>query len=183
MKKTLLNALLVCCCVVLCTGALLTAQAQAGGHAPPPPPNHPPGSPGGAGLGGKIVGERNSDSKATNKTNITRNGIMLGPPGRWWDDRGFVQSIGLSREQQRRMDVIFNANKPIIIAAYKDFEKQQAAVQALSKSGNVDKTQLFAAIDATSQARAALEKANTEMLLQIRGQLDPGQMSKLETLP
>jgi Spy/CpxP family protein refolding chaperone len=178
MRKPLLNTLLVCCCVVLFTGALLSAQAQAG-HAPPPPP---PGGGHAGGWGGN-GGVNNAGSLSTNNANITRNGIKLGPPGRWWDDRGFVQTLGLSHDQQKKMDVIFNTNKPIIIAAYKDFEKQQAAVQALSKSANVDKNQLFAAIDAANQARAALEKANTEMLLQIRGQLDSGQVNKLESMP
>ena len=183
MKRTFLKTLLVCCCVVLWTGALISAQAQAGGHPPPPPGGgHPPGGWGGGNGVGNNPGNVNSP-KAANAHNVTRNGIKLGPPGRWWDDRNFVQSLNLSRDQQKKMDVIFNANKPAIIAAYKDFEKQQAVVQSLSKNANVDKTQLFAAIDSANQARAALEKANTEMLLQIRAQLDPGQVSRLEDLP
>jgi hypothetical protein len=42
---------------------------------------------------------------------------------------------------------------------------------------------LFAAIDAVSQARAALQKATSQMLLQIRQQMDPGQIQKLKVLP
>ena len=110
-------------------------------------------------------------------------GIKLGPPGRWWDDKTFIHEIGLSAAQQKKMDSIFNANKGAIIDTYKAFEKQQAALQALSKNPQADKAAMFAAIDAVSQARAALEKANTQMLLQIRDQLDAAQMEKLERLP
>jgi Spy/CpxP family protein refolding chaperone len=81
------------------------------------------------------------------------------------------------------MDAIFDANKPGIIRTYLAFEKQQAALNALSKSRQVDQARLFAAIDAVNQARAALEKANTQMLLQIRAQLTPDQLAKLDNLP
>jgi Spy/CpxP family protein refolding chaperone len=81
------------------------------------------------------------------------------------------------------LDAIFDANKPEIIRTYLEFEKQQAALDALSKSPTVDKSRMFAAIDAVNQARASLEKANTQMLLQIRAQLSPSQLAKLDSLP
>jgi len=81
------------------------------------------------------------------------------------------------------MDSIFNANKPAIVDTYKTFLKQQAALAAISKDPNLDKAKLFTAIDAVNQARAALEKANTQMLLQIREQLNAGQVARLENLP
>jgi Spy/CpxP family protein refolding chaperone len=118
------------------------------------------------------------------RANVTSpNGIKLGPPGRWWDDKTFVHAIGLSRDQQKKMDTIFNANKPAIIETYKTYEKQQAALAAISKDPNADKEKLFAAIDAVNEARAALQKANTQMLLEIRQQLDAEQVEKLERIP
>ena len=93
-----------------------------------------------------------------------------------------VHAIGLSNEQQKKMDVIFNANKPAILAAYKSYLAEQAKLDALSKQSQVDQSRMFAAIDAVSQAKASLEKANTLMLLQIRQQMEPDQVTKLETL-
>ncbi len=190
MRRRMLKTWLICCCVACCFGSLV-AQGP-GGHPPGPPPGsapgsgpggHPPGfPPGGAappsnGGGGGI-------GAPPRRANVTsQNGLKLGPPGRWWDDKSFVQAVGLSREQQKKMDTIFNQNKPAIIETYKTFEKQQAALAAISKDPNADKAKLFAAIDAVNEARAALQKANTEMLLEIRQQLDAGQVERLEKIP
>ena len=52
----------------------------------------------------------------------------------------------------------------------------------LEKLPQVAQARVFAQIDAVSKARAQLEKTTTEMLLQIRGQMEPGQIVKLEQL-
>jgi Spy/CpxP family protein refolding chaperone len=109
--------------------------------------------------------------------------LQLGPVGRWWDDKTVVKTIGLRKEQQQKMDAIFNANKPTIVASYKAFLSEQSKLDSLNKDPNVDKARLFAAIDSVSQARASLQKATSQMLLQIRGEMDPDQISKLEKLP
>ena len=108
--------------------------------------------------------------------------MQLGPVGRWWDDKSVTQSIGLQRAQQQKMDSIFNANKPAILSTYKTFLSEQAKLNALNKNPNVDQTQLFNAIDSVNQARAALQKATAQMLLQIRQEMKPDQIEKLEKL-
>jgi Spy/CpxP family protein refolding chaperone len=100
--------------------------------------------------------------------------------GRWWDDRSVVRAVGLNRQQQKKMDAVFEANKPAILATYKTFLSEQAKLDALTKQIDVDTTRMFAAIDAVNQARASLEKANTQMLLQIRQQMEPEQIQRLE---
>jgi hypothetical protein len=45
-----------------------------------------------------------------------------------------------------------------------------------------DELDALSAIDAASQARASLQKANAQMLLDIRRELDPDQIDKLEKL-
>jgi hypothetical protein len=93
-----------------------------------------------------------------------------------------VRTVGISHDQQKKMDTIFDANKPAILATYKTFLSQKAKLDAMSKQSNVDQQAMFAQIDAVSQAHAALEKANTQMLLQIRQQMDADQITKLEKL-
>jgi hypothetical protein len=80
------------------------------------------------------------------------------------------------------MDGIFNANKPAIVGSYKAFLREQSKLDAISKDPKVDQERMFAAIDAVSQARTALQKATTQMLLQIRQQMAPDQVEKLEKL-
>jgi Spy/CpxP family protein refolding chaperone len=173
-------------CLFLCAGASKGAYGQGpGGHPPSGPPggrvsSGAPGAPGNSNVPGNSNGPGNASRQASV---TTANGVKLGPPGRWWDDRATTQAVGLRKDQQKKMDVIFDASKPAIISAYVAFQKQQTALNELSKSPQVDKAKIFAAIDSVNQARAALEKANTQMLLQIQAQLDPAQLAKLESLP
>jgi hypothetical protein len=80
------------------------------------------------------------------------------------------------------MDGIFNANKGAILSSYKALLSEQAKLDKLNKDPQVDKARLFEAIDAVSQARASLQKATSQMLLQIRQQMDAEQIAKLEEL-
>lgn len=125
-------------------------------------------------LPGSKAGEPNNPA--------TRSGLQLGPVGRWWDDRGVAETIGLRKDQRKRMDSIFNANKPALIESYQALEREQNKLSSLSQAQQLDKTRMFQSIDAVNQARAALEKANTEMILQLRQALDADQLQKLERL-
>jgi Spy/CpxP family protein refolding chaperone len=111
-----------------------------------------------------------------------RPGVQFGPVGRWWDDKSVVRTVGLTTDQQRRMDTIFNASKPAILASYQNYLKEQAKLSALSHNPQATQDSTFAAIDAVNQARAALQKATAQMYLQIRQQMKPEQIQKLETL-
>jgi Spy/CpxP family protein refolding chaperone len=165
--------------------AVALGQGPGSNHPPGGPPgNHGPGGPPGPGGGPPPNGaSANTPNSALRGSVTTRSGLKLGPPGRWWDDKTVSAMVNLRKDQQKSMDAIFNANKPAIIATYKTFEKEQANLNSVSGTAQVDKSQMFAAIDRVNQARAALEKANTEMLLQIRNQLDPAQIAKLESIP
>ena len=184
----------LCGCLLLCLGVSAFAQGPGGGGHPPGgggmPGGHMPGFPGGSGGPGGFPPHNNPGNMPSvtptpprSPSITTSNGIKLGPPGRWWDDKEFIRAIGLRKDQQKKMDAIFNENKPSIIETYKAFEAEQAKLDAISKDTPVDKARMFAAIDAVNQARAALAKANTQMLLQIRDELDATQVAKLEKLP
>jgi Spy/CpxP family protein refolding chaperone len=110
-------------------------------------------------------------------------GVQFGPVGRWWDDKSVVRTIGLTNDQQRRMDTIFNANKPAILATYQTYLKEQAKLNALSHNPQATQADTFAAIDAVAQARTALQKATAQVYLQIRQQMSPDQIEKLGKLP
>ena len=168
--------------LIFCVGLAAAAAAQGKPPAPPPPPGGPPGTHGPGGPGGPPNGPPPSGPPPGAPANASGNAQNFGPVGRWWDDKAVVQHIGISHDQQKKMDVIFDANKPAILGAYKTFLAEQAKLDALGKQPQVDQTKMFAAIDAVSQARAALQKANTQMLLQIRQQMAQDQIEKLEKL-
>ena len=143
-----------------------------------------PGGPGSLGNPGEPKHPHHTDrEKGRNATAPPRNSLQFGPVGRWWDDRSVTQAIGLRREQQRRMDAIFDAHKPAILDSYKGFLKAQNNLASVNKDPQANKDRLFSAIDAVNQARASLQKATSAMLLQIRGEMAPDQIDKLEKIP
>jgi Spy/CpxP family protein refolding chaperone len=109
-----------------------------------------------------------------------RPGLQVGPPGRWWDDRGFAKNIKLRPDQQTRMDQIFEQNRGALINRFQSVMQAQAQLDALASSPSPDEAALFAQIDRVAQARAELEKANTHYLLQLRKEMDADQIQRLE---
>ena len=176
---------MLCCllCLAVAPCARSLAQGEGGDHDRDRPGG--PGGPGGLGGQGGPGGPkepRHADRGKGRAANAPHNALQFGPVGRWWDDRSVVQSIGLRREQQKRMDAIFDANKPAILDNYKGFLKAQSNLTTVNKDPQANKDRVFAAIDAVNQARASLQKATSAMLLQIRKEMDPDQVNKLEKI-
>jgi Spy/CpxP family protein refolding chaperone len=173
---------LVGACLALMAGHYAAAQNKGPGGGPggPPPAPHGPGGPNGPPSNGPTGNQPPANSGGGGTSRTTRGGSQFGPPGRWWDDKTVTSTIGLRRDQQKKMDAIFDANKSAILSSYKTLLSEQAKLDELNKQPQADTTRLFATIDAVNQARASLQKATTEMLLQIRGQMEPDQIVKLE---
>lgn len=109
-----------------------------------------------------------------------RAGLQLGPPGRWWDDKSFAKSLKLRPDQQAKMDAIFEQNRGALLARYQGLQQAESQMEEVSKVPNPDEGTLFAGIDRVAQARAELDKVTTHYLLQIRKEMDPDQIQRLE---
>src|SRR5258708_2570691 len=109
-----------------------------------------------------------------------RGPLRLGPPGRWWDDPDFVKKLGLSDDQQKKMDELFNSARLKLIDLFAAVQKEEAIMEPLVAADPPDENKLLAQIDRVAQARAELEKANARMLLGIRSQLTHEQWLKLK---
>lgn len=185
MRTKTLRILCLSACFMIAPSVCVLARGQGpppGGPGGPGSPGGPgkPGGPGGPGVPGNPNAPHGANSGSTANTAPQKNALQFGPVGRWWDDKGVSQQIGLRREQQRKMDSIFNANKPAILASYKTFLKAQANLTAVNKDTKADTNTVFAAIDAVNNARSDLQKATSAMLLQIRKEMDTAQIEKLE---
>lgn len=170
--------------VALCS-AQHAALAQHGGGG---------GMPGGmgGGMGGGMAGrgggfDRGHDNRppsnapdSAGTSSTMRPGLQLGPPGRWWDDKHFAKQLQLRPDQQRRMDAAFESNRAGLLRRFEDLQGEQNRMEALVRARNLDESALFSQIDRIAQARAELEKANTHLLLQIRGEMDTDQITRLE---
>lgn len=107
-------------------------------------------------------------------------GLQLGPPGRWWDDKGFAKTVGIDSGQQHRMDDVFSANKGNLVKLYKNLQHEESQLGKIVRGKELVESQIFDQIDRVAQARGELEKANAHMLLEIRKEMTAEQTAKLD---
>jgi Spy/CpxP family protein refolding chaperone len=109
-----------------------------------------------------------------------RPGFRSSPMGMWWKNPDLVQKLGLTADQQKRMDDIFQQSRLQLIDLRANVEKQEVMMEPMLAANPPDTNKILAQIDQTAQARAELEKANARMLLGIRNVLTPDQWTKLQ---
>jgi periplasmic protein CpxP/Spy len=106
--------------------------------------------------------------------------LMPGMPGRWWDNPQMVQKLGINSDQQKKMDVIFLANRIKLVDLNATLQKEEITMEPLVSADTPDEALILAQIDKVAQTRAELEKANARFLLGIRRVLTPDQWKKLQ---
>lgn len=106
--------------------------------------------------------------------------LRPGPRGRWWNNPEMEQRLGLTADQQRRMDDIFQQNRLKLIDLNAAVEKEEVIMEPLMQSDQPDEAKIVAQIDRVAQARAELEKTNARFLLAIRRVLNADQWKKLQ---
>ncbi len=97
------------------------------------------------------------------------------PPGKWWKRPAIVRSLGLSADQQDKLDEILAKNRRSFIDLKADVEKKQLDVEELMAKKDSDPKKVTAAIDAAEQARGKLRKAVSLMVLDMRNILTDAQ--------
>jgi Spy/CpxP family protein refolding chaperone len=108
--------------------------------------------------------------------------FRLGPHGRWWNNPDYVQKLGLSGDQQKRMEAVFEQNRPGLMDLLSGVRKEEMAMEPLLSADQPDEAKVLAQIDNVAQARAQLEKANARMLLGLRRILTTEQWKTLQAL-
>jgi hypothetical protein len=103
--------------------------------------------------------------------------LRLAPQGRWWDDRIYSRNLAIDSRQQRRMDQVFGSNRDQLLKLYTDLKREESQLDKLGKSAS--EPDLDRQIEKVAQARSELQKADTHMVLEIRRQLTPEQLSKM----
>ena len=102
--------------------------------------------------------------------------------GRWWDKPEVAQQVGITDDQKKQMDDIFQQNRLQLIDLHAALEKQEVLLRPMIEADQPDEQKVLSQIDAIAQARADLEKANARMLFSIRKVLTPDQWKKLQAL-
>jgi protein CpxP len=104
----------------------------------------------------------------------------MGPHGRWWNNPEFAQKLGLTADQQKRMEAVFQQARPNLMDLSANVRSQETGMEPLLGVDQPDEGKILAQIDHVAQARAELEKANARMLLGLRRVLTPDQWKTLQ---
>src|SRR5580658_9232608 len=112
--------------LLICHGALAAAGMLAAQEGPPPQmrPNRPP----------------------------MERAFRAGPPGRWWTDPALVQKLGLTADQQKHIDTLFQQNRLKLIDLSAGVEKEEAILEPLLEADRPDEAQVLSQIDRIAQA-------------------------------
>jgi Spy/CpxP family protein refolding chaperone len=87
---------------------------------------------------------------------------------RWWRAPGVAGRLGLTTEQQNKMDEVFQQNRVKLIDLTAALDKEEAALEPLVAVEHPDAEKIRAQIVRVADARSELEKANANMLLGLR---------------
>jgi Spy/CpxP family protein refolding chaperone len=104
------------------------------------------------------------------------------PPGTWWRDQQVATAIGLSADQQKKIDGLFLEARVQLIHMHATLEENQLRLDDTLSAPALDAAKAQKEIDEAADTRASLEKAEAHMLLSIRGVLSTDQWTKLQNL-
>ena len=109
--------------------------------------------------------------------------MSVGTKGRWWSNPQTAEMLGLTADQVKKMDDIFQQHRLKLIDLNASLEKEETILEPLMTTDQPDDNKVLAQIDRVAQARAELEKANSRMLWSVRRVLTPEQWKKLQSEP
>jgi Spy/CpxP family protein refolding chaperone len=104
-------------------------------------------------------------------------------PGTWWNNADTVTRLSLTKDQQKKMDDIFQQFRLTLIDLNASLSKEELIMDPLIAAERLDEVKILAQIDRIAQARAELEKANSRMLLAIRQSLTMEQWTRIQSSP
>ena len=99
---------------------------------------------------------------------------------KWWNSEQYKRELGLTADQSRRLEEIFQAALPDLRVHKKTLDDAEAEFNRLVQ--HEDEKAVLAQVDHVEAARAQLNKARTLMLLRMRRTLTTDQWVKLGAL-
>lgn|GEM_PF-1064762 len=175
--------------LLLAASLLFSLPAFSQDATPPPPPSDgaqtlPGGAPRGTGPRGPGAMSMRGDRRGPGMERGMEGGMRgreagILPPGIWWKNPDLTSRIGLSPEQQKRIEDTFMQSRIQLIHLHASIEEEQIKLEPILSTNPIDQGKALAQINKVADLRADMEKANAKMLLSIRGVLTADQWTKL----
>lgn len=99
---------------------------------------------------------------------------------KWWQSDRYRRELGLTQEQSRRLEEIFQNALPLLRTQKKAFDDAEKEFERLVGGG--DDNAVMDQVSKVEAARAELNKSRTHMLLRMRRALTTDQWVKLGAL-
>ena len=126
----------------------------------------------------EVMSRMNEYYKALAATQVPSKSLT-GLTGMWWRNPQYVSVLGLTAEQQKKMDAVFQASRVNLIDLKATLDKEEAILEPLLEAEQLDEAKALTQIDRVANARAELEKGNARMLLGFRQVLTAEQWSRV----
>lgn len=101
---------------------------------------------------------------------------------KWWKSERFTQELGLTAEQSRRIDEVFQASWPALQAAKTDLDRLETELSRLIAEGTATEARVLQQIDKVEASRSAMGRTRSLMLYRMHRLLTPEQRVKLKAL-
>ena len=133
-----------------------------------------------AGIPPNAPGDRMGPPPMEGRRPPMERAFHLGPPGRWWNNPEFASELGLTPDQQKKMDAVFQENRPKLFDLFANVQKEEGILEPMLGADRLDDKRILAQVERVAQTRSELEKANGRMLLGLRRILTLDQWKKLQ---
>jgi Spy/CpxP family protein refolding chaperone len=101
---------------------------------------------------------------------------------KWWQSERFVQELGLTKDQSRQIDEVFQASWPALQAAKADLDRLETELSAVIADGTAPEAKVLHQIDKVEASRCVMGRARSLMLYRMHRVLSPEQRVKLKAL-
>lgn len=101
--------------------------------------------------------------------------------GRFWNNPRIAAALKITPDQQKQMDNILFEHREKLIDLRAKLQKAELEMEPLMNADEPNRAAVEAQIDKVVAARAALEKANSNFLLDIRMKLTSDQWKQIKT--
>lgn len=101
--------------------------------------------------------------------------------GKWWNRPALASQIGITADQRRQLDEIYQKARLQMIDLNAALQKERVRLEPMITADQPDESAIDAQIERAGKARADIEKANAGMILEMRRILTAEQWAKLKT--
>jgi Spy/CpxP family protein refolding chaperone len=103
-----------------------------------------------------------------------------GQGSKWWQSEQYRRELGLTAEQSRRLEEIFQAAVPTLKSLMKALDQAESEFERLVERG--DDGSVMDQVERVEAARAELKKSHTMMMLRMRKVLTTDQWAKFTAM-